>query len=57
MSDHRGGQFAGGVYGLGFIGALVYGGAILGLFGKAWLASLWRAPSEITPASVPPEPE
>ena len=24
MSDHRGGQFAGGVYGLGFIGALVY---------------------------------
>ena len=28
---------------LGFVGALVYGGAILGLFGKAWLASFWRA--------------
>ena len=29
---------------LGFLGALVYGGAILGLFGKAWLAGLWRTP-------------
>src|SRR4051794_39154984 len=28
---------------LGFLGALVYGGAILGLFGRAWLGSFWRA--------------
>jgi putative peptidoglycan lipid II flippase len=28
---------------LAFLGALVYGGAVLGLFGKAWLASFWRA--------------
>ena len=42
---------------LAFLGALVYGGAILGLFGKAWLASFWRTPKTITPASVPPEPQ
>jgi putative peptidoglycan lipid II flippase len=29
---------------LGFLGAIVYGGATLGLFGKAWLQSLLRAP-------------
>src|SRR2546423_5698340 len=40
---------------LGFLGALVYGGAILGLFGKAWLASFWRMPAAVTPAaSAPP---
>lgn len=39
---------------LAFLGALVYGGAILALFGKAWLASFWRMPREVT-ASVPPE--
>ena len=40
---------------LAFIGALVYGGAILGLFGKAWLASFWRMPAAVTPAaSAPP---
>jgi len=43
---------------LAFLGALVYGGAILGLFGKAWLASFWRTPRAVTPrASVPPPPE
>jgi putative peptidoglycan lipid II flippase len=43
---------------LAFLGTLVYGGAILGLFGKAWLASLWRGPQKATsPASVPPAPE
>jgi putative peptidoglycan lipid II flippase len=42
---------------LAFLGALVYGGAILGLFGKAWLASFWRTPKGVTPASVPPAPE
>src|ERR1043165_7116991 len=41
---------------LGFIGALVYGGAILGLFGKGWLASFWRTPGLATPASPPPGP-
>src|SRR4051812_39423299 len=42
---------------LTFLGALVYGAAILGLFGKAWLAALWRAPKEVTPpSSVPPAP-
>jgi hypothetical protein len=29
---------------LAFLGALVYGAAIYGLFGKAWLASFWRTP-------------
>jgi len=29
---------------LAFLGVLAYGGAILGLFGKVWLASLWRTP-------------
>ena len=43
---------------LAFLGALVYGGAILGLFGRAWLGSFWRMPSEVTPpSSVPPAPE
>jgi putative peptidoglycan lipid II flippase len=44
---------------LAFIGALVYGGAVLGLFGKAWLASFWRTPreSDVTPSSVLPAPE
>jgi hypothetical protein len=42
---------------LAFLGALVYGGAILGLFGKAWLASFLRTPKGVTPASVPPAPE
>ena len=43
---------------LAFLGALVYGGAILGLFGKAWLASFWRTPRAATPpSSVPPAPE
>jgi putative peptidoglycan lipid II flippase len=43
---------------LAFLGALVYGGAILGLFGKAWLASFWRAPRAATPpSSVPPVPQ
>jgi hypothetical protein len=27
---------------LAFIGAIVYAGAILGLFGKAWLRSFFR---------------
>lgn len=40
-----------------FLGALVYGAAILGLFGRAWLASFWRMPRDVTPpAFVPPEP-
>jgi len=42
---------------LAFLGALVYGGAVLGLFGKAWIASLWSMPKGITPSSVPPAPE
>jgi putative peptidoglycan lipid II flippase len=29
---------------LAFLGALVYGAAIVGLFGKSWLASFWRTP-------------
>jgi putative peptidoglycan lipid II flippase len=41
---------------LAFLGALVYGGAILGLFGRAWLASFWRTPKATSP-SVPPAPE
>ena len=41
---------------LGLIGAIVYAGAILGLFGKAWLQSLFRAP-KATPSSSPPAPE
>jgi putative peptidoglycan lipid II flippase len=42
---------------LTFLGALVYGAAILGLFGKAWLAALWRAPKDVMPpSSVPPVP-
>jgi len=39
---------------LAAIGAAVYGGAVLGLFGKAWVAALWRTPRE--PSSVPPAP-
>ena len=39
---------------LGFVGAVVYAGAIFGLFGKAWLRSLFRAPK---PSSAPPAPE
>ena len=42
---------------LAFLGALVYGAAILGLFGKAWLKGLWRSPSAVTPASAPPAQE
>ncbi len=42
---------------LGFLGALVYGGAIFGLFGKAWLTNLWRTPKAVTPASAPPAQE
>ncbi len=44
---------------LAFIGALTYGAAILGLFGKAWVASFWRTPRTTTPppSSVPPAPE
>jgi putative peptidoglycan lipid II flippase len=43
---------------LAFIGALTYGAAILGLFGKAWVASFWRTPKGVTPPSaVPPAPE
>jgi putative peptidoglycan lipid II flippase len=43
---------------LAFIGALTYGAAILGLFGKAWVASFWRTPKGVTPpSSVPPAPE
>ncbi len=41
---------------LGFIGAIVYGAAILGLFGRAWLAGVCRGP-KATSASVPPAPE
>ena len=37
---------------LAAIGAAVYGAAVLGLFGKAWLAALWRTPKE--PSSAPP---
>ena len=43
-----------------FIGALTYGGAILGLFGKAWIVSFGRTPpagGAIKPASVLPAPE
>ena len=29
----------------------------LGLFGKAWLATLFRAPKTVTPSSAPPAPE
>ena len=41
---------------LAAIGAAIYCGAVLGLFGKAWIARLWRTP---TPPSVsaPPAPE
>jgi len=42
---------------LAFIGALTYGAAILGLFSKAWVASLFRTPKGVTPSSVPPAPE
>ena len=42
---------------LGFLGAIVYGAAVLGLFGKAWLASLFRTPKVVTPSFVPPAPE
>lgn len=41
---------------LGFIGAIAYGAAILGMFGKARLAAFWRGP-KATSASVPPAPE
>jgi putative peptidoglycan lipid II flippase len=41
---------------LALIGALAYGGAILGLFGKSWLASFWRQP-KTTSSSAPPAPE
>ena len=42
---------------LGFLGALVYGAAIIGLFGKVWLGSFWRMPPNVRPSSVPPAPE
>jgi putative peptidoglycan lipid II flippase len=44
---------------LGFLGTLAYGGAILGLFGRAWLASFWRMPPDVTPppSSVLPASE
>ncbi len=42
---------------LAFVGAIVYGAAILGLFGRAWLASFWRMPKDTTPFSVPPARE
>jgi len=41
---------------LGFTGALVYAGAILGLFGKTWLRTLFRSPT-VTPSPAPPAPE
>jgi putative peptidoglycan lipid II flippase len=37
---------------LAAIGAAVYGVAVLGLFGKAWVAALWRTPKD--PSSAPP---
>jgi putative peptidoglycan lipid II flippase len=43
---------------LGFVGAVVYGGAIYALFGRAWLTSFVRTPRTVTPlSSVPPAPE
>jgi putative peptidoglycan lipid II flippase len=44
---------------LAFIGALTYGAAIFGLFGKAWVASFWRTPRGSTPpsSSAPPAPD
>jgi len=42
---------------LAFLGALAYGAAIYGLFGKAWLVSFFRTPKRITPSSAPPAPE
>lgn len=43
---------------LGLVGLLIYGGAVYGLFGKAWLAAFLRAPRDITPpASAPPAQE
>ena len=43
---------------LAFIGALAYGGAILGLFGKAWLGSFWRTKAVTPPLpSAPPGSE
>ena len=43
---------------LAFIGALTYGAAILGLFGRAWVASFWRGPRGPTPpaSAAPPAP-
>ena len=41
---------------LGLIGALVYGAAVLALFGRAWFAQFWRG-AKPTSASVPPAPE
>jgi putative peptidoglycan lipid II flippase len=41
---------------LGFVGAIVYAGAILALFGRAWLRAFFRAP-RATPSSAPPAPE
>jgi putative peptidoglycan lipid II flippase len=40
---------------LGLIGALAYGAAIYGLFGKAWLRSFWKNPKP--PSSAPAAPE
>jgi putative peptidoglycan lipid II flippase len=37
------------------LGAAVYCGAVLGLFGRAWIARLWRTPTP--PSSAPPAPE
>jgi putative peptidoglycan lipid II flippase len=38
---------------LALLGAAIYSAAILALFGKRWLADLWRG-VDITPASAPP---
>jgi putative peptidoglycan lipid II flippase len=40
---------------LGFVGAIVYAGAILGLFGRTWLRAFLRGPR--TTSSAPPAPE
>ena len=36
---------------LAAIGAVVYGGAILGLFGKTWAVALFRTPKDVMPKS------
>ena len=41
---------------LGFVGAIVYAGAIFGLFGKAWLRAFFRGPHTKS-SSAPPAPE